>query len=285
MKEIVLKQLDDSTIIKNIAQRGENFAIFAYAASGNPRHLLKTISRAPKMDSESVNKIIREYYRTEIWAEHSGLSDKYPGHRALVDWGRKFIENDVLPELQHKNKQYIEDDKRTTCFFWVHRDIPQPVKEAIRLLEYTGIVTEHSTGIKATRSEIGVRYSVNFGCIMAQESVPTTTALAIAKGVTQKRMNEYGANHRIFEPLLAEVPNFTEPNMSVTLHKQLVQSIDVLDLTQWQKERLRLLTLETVGDVLRASESKLQEVQYVGEKRARHIRNTAIAAVYEYLSG
>ncbi|MDF2803165.1 MAG: hypothetical protein K0S61_3068 [Anaerocolumna sp.] len=285
MKEIVLKQLDDSSLIKNIARRGENFAILAYAASGNPRNLLKTVSRTPKMDSESINKIIREYYRTEIWAEHSGLSDKYPGHRVLVDWGRKFIEGEVLPELQNKNNQYLADDKKTTCFFWMHRDIPQPVKEALRLLEYTGIVTLHSTGIKATRSEIGIRYAVNFGCIMAQEAAPASVGLAIANNVTPKRMSEYGSNHKSFESLMSEVPNFSEPNMSTTLSMLLAQDIAVLDLTPWQMERLRLLNLHTVGNVLTATELMLQQVQYVGEKRARLIRNAAIAAVYEYLSG
>ena len=34
-----------------------------------------------------------------------------------------------------------------------------------------------------------------------------------------------------------------------------------------------------------ASESKLQTMSYVGEKRSRRIRNAALAAVFEYLSG
>lgn len=285
MREIVIKQAEDSVVLKQIAKRGENFAILAYAASGNPRHLLKTITRAPKLHGESVNKIIREYYRTDVWSEHSGLAEKYPGHRALIDWGRKFIETEVLPELQRKNAQYLTEDKKTTCFFWMHRDIPQPVKEALRLLEYTGIVTEHSTGIKATRAEIGTRYSVNLGCLMAQEANPTATAFIIAKEITPKRMSEYGANYKFYESLLAEIPKFNEPDMSEILSRELDKPIDVLDLTLWQKERLQTLELATAGDVLRASETKLREASYVGEKRARRIRNVAIAAVYEYLSG
>lgn len=285
MKEIVAKQAEESQILKNVSRRGENFAILAYAASGNPRHLLKTINRASKLDREAVNSEIREYYRTEVWSEHSALSDKYPGHRALIDWGRKFIEVEILPELQKKNAQYLLEDKKTTCFFWLHRDVPQPVKESLRLLEYTGIVFEHASGIKATRSEIGTRYSVNLGCLLAQEPVPTATGFLIAKALTPRRMSEYGANYGFFESLLAQVPDFAEPDMSQILAKQLARPIDVLDLTAWQQERLKSLELETVGDVLRASETKLREAAYVGEKRARRIRNIAIAAVYEYLSG
>jgi hypothetical protein len=102
MREIVLKQAEESTLTRVIAQRGEIFNILAYAANGNPRHLLKTLAKMNKLDSSNVNTIIREYYRSEIWSEHSGLAEKYPGHTALVDWGRRFIEAEVLPELQKK---------------------------------------------------------------------------------------------------------------------------------------------------------------------------------------
>lgn len=285
MKEIVIKQAEGSAVLKNVAKRGENFAVLAFAASGNPRHLLKTLVKSEKLDSDSVNNVVREYYRTDVWSEHSGLAEKYPGHRFLVDWGRKFIETEVLPELQRKNEQYLQEDKKTTCFFWMHRDVPQVVKEALRLLEYTGIVTENSTGIKATRSEVGTRYSVNLGCLMALENKSTATGLSIAKSITPKRMSEYGANYKYYDLLLTEVPNFSEPDMSEVLKRELQKPIGALDLTSWQFDKLTELHLGTVGDILRASETRLQQAYYVGEKRARRIRNVAIAAVYEYLSG
>ena len=284
MKEIVVKQAG-STLAGNITRNGQNFAVLSYAASGNPRILLKTIARAQRINNQEVNEIVREYYRTDIWSEHSGLDQKYGGHRSLIDWGRQFIETHVLPELQKKNSIYLETDKNTTCFFWIHRDAPQLVKEALRLLAYTGIVSEHSTGIKATRSEIGTRYAVNLGCLFSLEAVPAATAFQIARSLTVKRMSEYGANHPSYSRLLAEVPKFVEPDMSGALQRQLEKSIDVLDITSWQKEQLRKLEIINVGDVLRTSETKLREIYYVGEKRSRRMRNAAVASVYEYLSG
>jgi hypothetical protein len=247
--------------------------------------LLKTLTDAPRVNSQQVNEVIREYYRTSIWSEHSDLAEKYPGHRSLIDWGRQFIEEDVLPELKSKNDRYLNADKNTTCFFWIHRDTPEHVKEALRLLAYTGIVTEHATGIKATRAEIGTRYSVNLGCLFALEAVPTELAFEIARNLTPKRMSEYGANHSVYQDLLSAVPEFSEPDMSDILQRQMEKSMEVLDITEWQKERLRQMNLNTVGDVLQATENQLQEAHYVGEKRARRMRNAAIAAVYEYLSG
>lgn len=281
MREIVEIQAD-STLISSIARNRENFALLAYAASGNPRILLKTIARSPKLNSQQVNSIIKEYYRTGIWSEHSTLADKYIGHRRLIDWGRSFIEEEVLPELQRKN---LVADKKSTCFFWINRDAPQPVKEALRILAYTGIVSQHTVGIKGTRREIGTRYMVNLGCLCALEATPTSTAFHIANNLTPQRMNEYGANHSSYQNLTYSVPEITECDMSQVLQKQLDKSIDVLDITDWQKDKLHSLELYTIEDVLRETETKLQEAYYVGEKRARRMRNAAIIAVYEYLSG
>jgi hypothetical protein len=284
MKEIVMRQAN-SELAANLTRNGQNFSILAYAASGNPRILLKTVARAPKVNSLETNEVIRGYYRSDIWSEHTLLGEKYIGHRVLIDWGRNFIENDVLLELQKKNVQYIEAEKKSSCFFWVHRDAPQPVKEALRILSYTGIVGEHATGIKATRSEIGTRYAVNLGCLFSLESTPAASSLKIAQSLTPKRMTEYGMSHQAYQTLLEKVPKFIEPDMSVILETQLKKSIEVLDLTNWQKEKLRSLKLFNIGDVLRAPETKLQEASYVGTKRSRKMHNVAEAAVYEYLSG
>jgi hypothetical protein len=284
MREIVERQAD-STLLSNIARNGQNFALLAYAASGNPRILLKTVGLTPRMSSSEINEVIREYYRTEIWAEHSTLCEKYPGHRDVIDWGRKFIEEDVLPELKKKNDEYLSSDRNSTCFFWMSRDAPQIVYEALRVLHYTGIVSENSVGIKASRSEIGTRYAVNLGCLFALEPTPTASAFAVAKSLTPKRMTEYGSGHSAYGPLVTSVPAYQETNGAELLRVQMEKPSEVLDITLWQKDKLRELNLLTVGAVLGASETNLKEARYVGDKRARSMRNAAIAAVFEYLSG
>jgi hypothetical protein len=99
-------------------------------------------------------------------------------------------------------------ERKSTCFCWVHRDAPQQVKEPLRLLAYTGIVSERASGIKATRGEIGTRYAVNLGCMVALESSPAATAFQIASNLTPRGMSEYGANHRAYQTLLAAMPTF-----------------------------------------------------------------------------
>lgn len=285
MREIVEKQAE-SSILKDIERNGQNFALLAYAATGNPRVLLKTLARAPKLTSKDVSEVIREYYRNEIWSEHSLLVEKYKGHKVIIDWGRSFIETELLPELRKKNSLALESDKKTSCFFWIHRDAPAVVMQALRILSYTGMVIEHSTGIKATRAEIGTRYLVNLGCLFALESNPAQTAFQIAQNLDVRRMTEYGANHPAFSTATSIAPTLDDENVGrEALQEQLAKPLYVLDLTTWQQDVLASLGLKTISDLLHATETDLQRAYYVGEVRSRRMRNAALAAVYEYLSG
>lgn len=284
MRKIVEKQAD-AALLKNISKNGQNFSVLAYAATGNPRILLKTISQVPRMSSTEVNVVIREFYRSGIWGEHTALSEKYVGHRSIIDWGRNFLEDTVLPELKQKNDTYLEKEKNSTSYIWVHRDAPEVVKEALRILCYTGVLTEHSGGIRATRSEVGKRYIVSLGCLFSLEPNPSTSAFSIATALTPKRMSEYGAKHSVFNPLISASVDVSKIEEGFDLSEQLAKPNSVLDITAWQRMKLSELGLSTVGDVLAATESKLKEASYVGDVRARRMRDAAVASVLEYLSG
>ncbi len=284
MREIVQKQAD-STTQRKILKNGRNFSVLAYACSGNPRILLKTLADTPEMSSTEINEVMRNHYRTTIWSEHSALAEKYQGHREVIDWGRTFIESTVLPELKQKNDSYLATDRKTTAYFWIHRDAPEIIKESLRILCYTGVLNEMEAGIKATRSEVGKRYMVNLGCLFALDSNPSSQAFDIAKLLTPRRMTEYGANNALYKPLIEVASRMPTEDSSHNLARQLAKSIDVLDLTEWQRDKLRELDLLSVGAVLNATEDQLKLAKYVGDVRARRMRNAAVAAVLEYLSG
>lgn len=284
MREIVEKQADAATL-KNIAQYGKNFSILAYSASGNPRLLLKTLAASPRVNASQVNETVREFYRSDIWSEHSVLADKYSGHREVIDWGRSFVETQVLPEIKAKNESYLAADKNTSAYLWIHRDAPAAVKEALRVLSYTGILSEQAVGIKASRGEIGTRYIVNLGCLFSLESSPTAVAFEVSEGLTPKRMTEFGANHPSYRTLVEQVDKAPAQVGGYALGEQLAKPVEVLDISEWQRGKLIELGLHTIGDVLGATEQKLKEASYVGDVRARRMRNAAVAAVLEYLSG
>lgn len=284
MRNMVEKQAD-SRLLGKIAQNSSNFSLLAYAANGNPRVLLKTLVKTPSVSSREINTVIKEFYKSDIWEEHSLLADKYAGFVAFINWGRDFVEETVLPEMKLKNDSYLEGDKKTSRFFWIHRDAPARIKKALGLLCYTGIISLHSDAVKATRSDIGARYSVNLGCLLSLENTPASTGTAIVKSLTVKRMTEYGSNHPAYSSLVTELEDFDDQTISSALSEQLEKPVDFLDLPEWLINSLKGLSLNTIKDVLDATEETIQRAYYVGEVRSRYIKNEATSAVFEYLSG
>lgn len=280
MRLVVFKQ--DSSLRAAVERQGEVFDSLAYAATGNPRTLLKTMSRATQFNRRNVQEVIKEFYREEIWTEHSSLTERYPGHQPLIDWGRQFIETNVLPTLYSRNRS---NKSEKTSFLWVHRDAPHSVREALRLLSYSGILQEGVSGIRGTRSEIGTRYMVNLGCLSSLDSDPVSFGKEVRSALSVKRWAEYGPNHTAFRPLEDFAHQTLENEGNQALDAQLQRPIARLDLTEFQLNSLHSLGFKTVGEVLAADEKAFMQAHYVGPKRSRKMRNSAVAAVFEYLSG
>ena len=209
-----------------------------------------------------------------------------PMHDAMfLHISRNIQDDDYIPELKSKNDKYLAKDQPTTYYLWIHRDAPQINKEALRLLEYTGILIENANGIRATRNAIGTRYGVNIGCLLALEAVPTSTGARILKNTTTKRMSEYGASNSCYEPLSSKKLIELEASNNQFLQDQLAKSIDFLDLTDWQKEKLHSVSINTIGELAASNESAVMKAYYVGEVRAKQMKNAAYAALFEYLLG
>lgn len=92
---------------------------------------------------------------------------------------------------------------------------------------------------------------------------------------------EYGANYPIYREIQGKV---IESETDV-LKEQLKKSIDLLELTGWQKQKMHEISINTIGDLISAPEGKLKQAKYIADVRARTIKNAGIAAVCEYLLG
>jgi hypothetical protein len=282
MKDIALKQAD-STLARQIELNGKNFSILAYSAHGNPRTLLKSLSKLSKLSTQEVNQYIREYYRSEFWSEHSLLANKYTGHRKLIDWARVFIEQTVLPSLARRNASSAEGK---TAYFWIHRDAPAYVHEAMGLLKYTGIVQENLAATKNSIGEIGTKYMINLGCLFALDNSPVSSAFELATKLDARRFVEFGARHTAFSQDINDFASLEDDKVSqLVLKEQLNRSIDNLDLTYFQKATLTEVGLIKISDLLQSTDARIREAWMIGEVRARRIKNAAYAAVFEYLSG
>lgn len=153
------------------------------------------------------------------------------------------------------------------------------------MLQYTGIVVENAAGIRATRNAIGTRYMINVGCLLSLEAVPTSTGKNLIKNTTVKRMSEYGVSSPYYDPLASEDITESDLDNNQYLVDQLGKSIDLLDLTDWQKEKLHSVSINTIGELALAEEASVMRAYYVGEVRAKRMKNAAFAALFEYLLG
>lgn len=285
MKSIVTNQISESGYLKELSRKGQVFTDLTVAASGNPRFLLNNIRSLPKFGTNEVNQCIKEFYRVTILSDHTALSSKYPNLKELIDWGRSFLDDILLPEMQKRNAEALSSGNPTTCYFWVHKDAPESVRRAISLLEYSGLVQEVTKGLKATRREIGTRYMVNVGCLISLEANPLAVSHNIINNFDIKKFIEFGANSLYFAGIKDQIQTLSDNDMSQSLAIQVDKNLDVLDLSDRMKIKLHEIGLSTVRDVLNATEAKLQEAYYVGVKRSRMMKNVALTSVYEYLIG
>jgi nitroreductase len=278
MRTMAIKQKPD--LAKMISQYGEVFDAMAFASTGNPRTLFTSISLAGTINGKTAPEAIRRYYRDGVWAEHSGLAKRYPGHRLLIDWGRQFMEDNVLPSLRDRNA------RRNVRYshIWVHRDAPPAVQASLRLLCYSGILQEGPPGLRGA-SGVGSRYLVNAGCQLALVSDPISYATELRQNFDVRRTLEFGPNHSSFKVLLDFDIDDIYRYASAGLNEWLEQPTEVLQLTDFQRRVFRSLGLKSIRDVFDTDEAAFIQVRYVGKIRSKQMKDAAIGAALEYLSG
>lgn len=60
---------------------------------------------------------IRDFYRSDIWNEHTRLAEIYKGHKPLIEWGRSFIQESVLSETKKKMTIELEGTINQGLYF------------------------------------------------------------------------------------------------------------------------------------------------------------------------
>ncbi|PTP41527.1 hypothetical protein CWN87_16850 [Vibrio splendidus] len=286
-KGIVLKQADDK-LIRDIEKNQELFNTLALSSGGNPRMLLRTIQDLNKLSANNANSVIKSFYRSQIWEEHTELGEKYKGHQAVIDWGRDFIEKSVIPRVNDYNATRKEKSlDESTIYFWVHKDAPEAVKEALRLLTYTGIIRKINSSIRATRAELGARYEIKYGCVISLESSPHSESFNFYRNLLLNKYPEFGKNHPSYSGSEDVLHIDDEQQYEASLQSMLIKPIDVLVLlTQWQKDKLKEAGIHTIEQLHKMTEDTLIENIYnVGPARARLMKNAAAAELLEYISG
>jgi len=154
----------------------------------------------------------------------------------------------------------------------------------MQLLCYSGIVQEGQTGLRGRRT-VGTRYVVNIGCQLALDDEPISFCEQIVSSLATRKALEYGPDAEQYKPLDSFDANTVWSPGNNALQMRLMEPSSRLDVTNFLRRKFAELGLITIKDVLDADESVLMRAKQVAEKRARTMRNAAVAAVVEYLSG
>ena len=77
----------------------------------------------------------------------------------------------------------------------------------------------------------------------------------------------------------------TDNDLSESLELQLNKDIKVLNISDFLKSKLYEVKLNTIKDVLSATEKDIKKAYYVGDKRSRIMKSAALTSIYEYLIG
>ncbi|MEL6232545.1 MAG: hypothetical protein AAFR24_21790, partial [Cyanobacteria bacterium J06627_3] len=286
-KDIVFKQSDDK-LKADIDRQRDLFNTLALSSGGNPRMLLRTLQDLPKLNTSNVNAVIKSFYRNKIWIEHTELGEKYKGHQGIIDWGRNFLENSVIPRVEDYNNSRKEKGvDESTIYFWIHKDSPESVKESLRLLTYTGIIRTIDSAVRATRSELGTRFEIKYGCMISLESSPHGESSEFYKNLSIKKFPEFGKNQPSYSGSEELLQTSDEFQYKKSLRSLLAKPIDVLTLlTSWQKEKLKSVGIQTIENLhANTEESLIEKIYGVGPARARLMKNAANAELLEYISG
>lgn len=288
MREIVKNNYPNEYV--KMIENGALLNTVIYCSNGNPRFLLKSLNvileKNNSLKASVVNDVIKEFYRATIWTEHTKLEDRYKGHRNMIEWSRKFIENVVSNDIAKINTKAEDLGEKTTAYFAVSRKSPEVIKQAIKILEYSGIVT---LDVEATkfRYDYYDRYQLNFGIILLATTTSNFAVVCknIMDNISQKKFPNYGENSSVYEGTANLVTFDEEIDKKGFLNSILSKKVDELDISPKLLKRLNDAGIILIKDIFEKDESELKKIHYIGPVRSRQIYNDVMAAVIEYISG
>lgn len=288
MREIVKKNYPNEYL--KMLNNGELLNTIIYCSNGNPRFLLKSLNvileKNNSLKVSVVNEVIKDFYRATIWTEHTKLEERYKGHKNMIEWSRKFIEDVVSCDIAKINTKAENLEEKKTVYFAVSRKAPEVIKQAIKILEYSGIVT---LDVEATKFRYGYydRYQLNFGIVLLT-TASSNFAVAcrnIIHNISSKKFPNYGENSSVYESAKQLVIIDEEIDKKGFLDSILNKKVDELDISPKLLKRLNDANIVLIKHIFEKEESELKKIHYIGPVRSRQIYNDVMAAVIEYISG
>lgn len=294
--------------------------VLFFCSNGNPRGLLKLVSQVQtQMAGREMSQVRFEDIRLAInTVMDKHLDNMVPGVIKDLDPRLLKAAEVLLYELRQKiavSPGPFESDKpRGYLSITNSMQVPYICQAAIKLLVAANVIVAEGPS-RLSKRESGTLYLLHPGFIFRDNVIVKSNKRTLNasdwtshfRGMSSRVHAEVGRGaelwlnvvdeaqgepsgqcsngHPVFEPFgkceICGASGSTISPVSILLNKR----IDVLELSEAIKTRLRNRGFKTIRDLFEASEDEIDEVEYIGDVRTALIKNTVSAAVDEFVAG
>lgn len=292
---------------KSLTSKGEALNLLILLSNGNPRMFLQAASKLLAANEISKRRALaasNDFVSNELVNYHLGLKKRLPRFSSHIDLGMELIKGHLIPEIQKKNAGKGENPKLQTCYFTIDNLVPHKIKKSISLLEYSGFLFSKSVAKTANRKQ-SKRYALHLGVAANDKIFSSEFSRDPDRAIRRLSLTDYRefyASDPRFTQLVSDYPaqevcpnghprqadgDFcpicgTKFELSPVLQELLNDSIEVLRLSKFLRDKItKAFAVQTVGDLLKLTESDLRRAYQIGPVRSRMLINIA----EEYISG
>ena len=294
--------------------------LLAYCANGNPRGLFKLVAQIQtQLGSRAPTELRFEDIRiaiTTVIDKH--LENMVPGVIKDIDprllKAAEYLQQEFRLKISDKPGPFESGKPRGYLAITNSMQVPYLCQAALKLLVAANVVTPEGP-TRLSKRETGTLYSLHPGFIfrdnviggIAKGTLTATDWLDFFSGLSSRVHAEITKSAELWQEIVSDIasePLFECPNghplsspsarcdvcgkygieispVQILLDKD----IQVLDLSDAIKERMRTCKFSTVRQVFEASNAELDGIDYIGEKRILQIRSAVSMAVDEFMSG
>jgi len=310
-KQILEKRIGNEKIWQDLSTDQNTLDALIIACFGHPRHLFLLID---EISDEVLNKrnlpvIVKNYVEQTLWKYYLGLEKRLERFKISVDTGYNFITSLVIPDLRIQNNEWRKREKpELSIYFAIENTIFDDLKDMIGVLIYSGILSDRGQQ-SIGQNKYGKVYAVNSAVCMAEnvlreDSKTGSTYKGDISRIDRQRVKIYykGTDKitdiisSLAKSVVLSCPNCNEerkndwkicpyceqryPEEESLYEKLREHPVDFLPISERLRNRVRE-KFKTIGEILDASEDKIDEIYYVGVVRVRIIKTAAI----EYMAG
>ena len=297
---------------KKLTSDPEILDSLCYACSGNPRFLFHLVdifdlSTRTSVSNTSIHTTCRKFVHDDLWAFHDNNGDRSKSIAKSAELGHKFIVGSVIPALSSQNNNWREKSTpQFSIFFTVASDIHSDIKPVLDMLSYSGVIS-FRTELKTGHDTTGHLYAVNISLAIAESVIKSdkktgSSFITEIDLLSRERFTQFTSSSDSIISMIDQLSAHTGLSCSKcerkldadanfcpfcgtpvakeqSLYFELLKhKIDKLRFSERLKQRMRDhrdQSFETVGDILSATLSQVDDIYYIGTVRSRQIKGAA----------